>query len=110
MIAKATVRYVRISSQKARLVADMIRGKNAMPAMTQLNFTPKKAARVIGKLLKSAVSNADQKGDVDKDNLFIKTIMVNDGPIVKRMMPRARGTANRISKRTSHITIVLEER
>jgi large subunit ribosomal protein L22 len=109
MEVKAKLRFTRIAPRKARLVADLIRGKKSEEALNILTFTPKAAARIIVKLLKSAVANAAQK-KIDVDRLYVKTIMVDQGPTMKRFMPRALGRATTIRKRTSHITIVLDER
>jgi len=108
MEVKAKLRFTRIAPRKARLVADLIRGKKSEEALNILTFTPKAAARIIVKLLKSAVANATQK-KIDVDRLYVKTIMVDQGPTMKRFMPRALGRATTIRKRTSHITIVLDE-
>ena len=109
MEATAKLQNTRISPQKARLIADVIRGENAETAINALRFMPKKAARLIRKLLESAVANASQNEAIDVDTLFIKTIYVDGGPTMKRIRPRAMGRASRILKRTSHITIVLDE-
>ena len=109
MEVKAKLRFTRIAPRKARLVADMIRGKRSEEALNLLMFTPKAAARLIIKLLKSSIANADQK-KVDVDRLFVKAITVDQGPTMKRFMPRAMGRATSIRKRTSHITIVLDEK
>jgi large subunit ribosomal protein L22 len=109
MEVKAKLRFTRIAPRKARLVADLIRGKRSEEALNILTFTPKAAARVIVKLLKSAIANATQK-KIDVDRLYVKTIAVDQGPTMKRFMPRAMGRATSIRKRTSHITIVLDER
>jgi large subunit ribosomal protein L22 len=109
MEVKAKLRFTRIAPRKARLVADLIRGKRSEEALSILTFTPKAAARIIIKLLRSAIANADQK-KIDVDRLYVKTIMVDQGPTMKRFMPRALGRATTIRKRTSHITIVLDER
>lgn len=109
METKAVARNIRISPQKARLVADVVRGMNAGAAVTTLRFMPKKAARIIRKVLESAVANADQLESVDVDNLYIKEITVDGGPMLKRFRPRAQGRATRILKRTSHITITVTE-
>jgi large subunit ribosomal protein L22 len=106
-IAKA--RYIRISPRKARLVADMIRGKPAEHAVKTLQFTPKSASRIIKKVLDSAIANAENKGDIDVDTLYVKRIFVDQGPTWKRYLPRAMGRATLIQKKTSHITIVLDE-
>ncbi len=109
MEAKARAKFIRISPQKARLVADMIRGKHVEEAVTTLRFTPKKGARILRKVLESAIANATQNDTIDVDNLFVKTIFVDGGPMLKRIRPRAMGRATKILKRTSHITIVLDE-
>ena len=109
MEAKAKARFIRISPQKARLVADTIRGKNVEDAITTLRFMPKKGARILRKVVESAVANASQNDSIDIDTLFVKTIFVDGGPMLKRIRPRAMGRASRILKRTSHITVVLDE-
>jgi len=105
----ARARHIRISPFKARLVADLVRGKPVEQALQILSFTPKAAAPLIKKVLNSAVANAENKGDIDVDTLYVKTILVDGGPVWKRFQPRAMGRATPIKKRTSHITIVLEE-
>ena len=109
MEAKAKARFIRISPQKARLVADTIRGKNVDEAITTLRFMPKKGARTLRKVIESAVANASQNEAIDVDTLYMKTIFVDGGPMLKRIRPRAMGRASRILKRTSHITVVLDE-
>jgi large subunit ribosomal protein L22 len=109
MEAKAFLRGTRISPQKARLVADLVRGKDAGEAINNLRFMPKKAARIIRKLLESAVANASQNEAIDIDTLFVKKIFVDGGSTLKRMRPRAMGRASRILKRSSHITVILAE-
>jgi large subunit ribosomal protein L22 len=109
MEAKARARFIRISPQKARLVADTIRGKNVDEAITTLRFMPKKGARTLRKVLESAVANASQNEAIDVDTLYVKTVFVDGGPMLKRIRPRAMGRASRILKRTSHITVVLDE-
>jgi len=109
METKAVAKYIRISPQKARLVADVVRGMKADTAVTTLRFMPKKAAQIIRKVLESAVANADQRDSVDVDSLYVKEIMVDGGPMLKRFSPRAQGRATRILKRTSHITVVVDE-
>jgi large subunit ribosomal protein L22 len=111
MEASAVVRHVRQSPRKVRIVANMIRGKSVEEALGILKLLPKKSARVIEKLLNSAAANADDKskGKVDVDALYVKSIGVDNGPIIKRWMPRAMGRANRVNHRTSHITIVVDE-
>jgi len=109
MEAKAMLRYARISPRKARLVVDAIRGKEVGEALRALSFTDKKAAPMVAKIVRSAVANAEQKGVNDPDKLFVKSTFVNEGPTIKRFMPRAMGRATQILKRTSHITVVLAE-
>lgn len=109
MEAKAIVRYIRISPQKARLVADLIRGKDVETAINVLRFMPKKGARIIRKVVESAIANAGQNESIDVDTLFIKKIFVDGGPMLKRIRPRAMGRASRILKRTSHITVIVAE-
>ena len=105
----AILRTARISPQKARLVADQVRGLPASRALDLLKFSDKKAAHMIHKLLWSAVSNAENNVGADADELKVKTIMVDEGPSLKRFMARAKGRGTRIVKRTSHITIVVGE-
>ena len=109
MEAKAFLKGTRISPQKARLIADLVRGENAESAINNLRFMPKKAARIIRKLLESAVANASQNEAIDVDTLYVKKIFVDGGSMLKRIRPRAMGRASRILKRTSHITVVLDE-
>ncbi len=108
METQAKLRNVRLSPRKARLVVDMVRGKGIQEAMNILQLSPQKTAPVLSKLLKSAVANAEQKGVSDVDQLFVKTVMVDQGPVLKRFLPRAQGRASRIRKPTSHITVVLD--
>ncbi len=109
MEARAIAKYVRIAPRKVRLVIDLVKGKRVDEALAILDFTPKRAAKVIKKLVKSAVANAEQNPDVDIDNLYVKKIYADHGPILKRIRPRAVGRAYLIRKRTSHITVVLDE-
>ena len=109
METKAVGKYIGISPQKARLVADTVRGMNADQAITTLKFMPKKGAKILRKVIESAVANATQDDQVDVDNLFIKKVTVDGGPSLKRIRPRAMGRATKIIKRTSHITVVLDE-
>ncbi len=108
METQAKLRNVRLSPRKARLVVDMVRGKGIQDAMNILQFSPQKTAPILSKLLKSAVANAEQKGVSDVDTLFVKTVVVDQGPVLKRFLPRAQGRASRIRKPTSHITVVLD--
>lgn len=109
MEAKAVAKYIRISPQKARLVADVVRGKDVGEALTTLRFMPKKGARLLKKVIESAVANADQNEAIDIDTLYVKAIEINGGPMLKRFRPRAMGRATRILKRTSHITVIVAE-
>lgn len=106
---KAQLNYLRISPRKTRLVADLIRSKNVKEAENILVFTYKKAGEPFLKLLKSAIYNAKNNFNLKEDSLFIKELKVDKGPTLKRWMPRARGRAKKINKRTSHITLVLTE-
>jgi len=109
METKAVAKYIRISPQKTRLVADVVRGMDVETALTTLRFMPKKAARILRKVIESAVANADQMETIDVDSLYVKSIQINGGPSLKRFRPRAMGRATRIIKRTSHITVVVDE-
>ncbi|OOR98066.1 50S ribosomal protein L22 [Haemophilus paracuniculus] len=103
-------RYARTSAQKARLVADLIRGKKVAAALEILTFTNKKAAALVKKVLESAIANAEHNDGADVDDLKVTKIFVDEGPSMKRVMPRAKGRADRILKRTSHITVVVSDR
>lgn len=109
MAVQAKLRHLRIAPRKVQLVADSIRGQHVQAALDHLLYLRKSAARPLYKLVRSAVSNADQKGGIDVDTLFVKEVTVDAGPTLKRWLPRARGRADRILKRTSHITVVLDE-
>ena len=111
MEVKALLRHTRTAPRKARLVADLIRGKNVNDAINILQFTRKRAADTFQKLLKSAIANAEENHKVlDVEDLFVKNVRVDEGVTWKRNMPRARGTSTMIQKKTSHITLVLEEK
>lgn len=111
MIAKATARFVRMSPQKARLVVDLIRGKDVNQALLTLQFTNKRATGPIEKVVRSAVANATEKSEtLDVDNLFIEKAYINEGPRLKRIRPAPMGRAFRYVRRMSHITIELGER
>jgi large subunit ribosomal protein L22 len=105
MEATAYLKGARISAQKARLVADQIRGRAVDDALNILGFSPKKAAQIIRKVLNSAIANAEHNEGADVDELKVSTIFVDEGVTLKRIMPRAKGRADRISKRTCHITV-----
>lgn len=96
-----------ISAQKARLVADQIRGLSAESAVELLQFSPKKAAKLVKKVVDSAIANAEENEGVDLDDLVVKTIFVDEGPVMKRFHARARGRGNQILKRSCHITVIL---
>jgi len=106
----AVAKYLRISPQKVRLVADLIRGKDVDVALNVLAFTPKASAPLIAKVLKSAIANAGQKEGVDVDTLVVKNVLVDEGPTLKRFRARAMGRGTRILKRMCHIKVIVEER
>lgn len=110
MSVEARIRYLRMTPRKVRAVANQVRGMNASKAVDYLTFCRRKAARPLLKAVKSALATADQRGDVDLDNLVITKLLVDQGPTHKRWLPRARGMATPILKRTSHVTLVLDER
>ena len=110
MEVSAKLKFVRSGTYKARLVADAIRGKDVNEALRTLSFMPKKAATIMKKLLESAVANAEDRKVIDVDNLYVKTLRVDEGPHYKRFRPRAQGRAFPVRKKTSHINIVLDER
>ncbi|CAK0773396.1 50S ribosomal subunit protein L22 [Gammaproteobacteria bacterium] len=107
---KATLRYAHISAQKARLVADMVRGLPVGQALNVLAFTNKKAAGIVKKVLESAIANAEHNEGADVDDLRVSAIWVDGGPVAKRMHPRAKGRGSRILKRTSHVTVQVADR
>lgn len=107
---EATLKYLRITPRKVRVVAGAIRGAKVGKAMDYLKFSQKGAAKPLAKLLKSAIVNASREKGVDVDTLYIKELRVDQGPTMKRQLPRARGMATQILKRTSHVTMVLGEK
>ena len=111
MEAKASLRYLRITPRKVRVVADLIRGKKVGAALAQLAYVEKRAALPVAKLLRSAVANADQasKGQVDVDQLYVVELQVGQGPSLRRFMPRAMGRAFKVLKKTSHVSIVVAD-
>ncbi|ADQ15334.1 50S ribosomal protein L22 [Halanaerobium hydrogeniformans] len=109
MEAKAVAKHLRITARKARLVTDLIKGKDVNTAVAILKNTPKKAAKMVEKVLNSAVANAENNHDMFVDDLIVKEAFVNEGPTMKRWKPRAQGQASPIKKRTSHITVVLSD-
>jgi len=110
MEARAISRQLRIAPQKARLVVDLIRGKSVGEALMILDFVPKKAARMVTKTLKSVIANAENTQRVDVDRLYVSKATVDPGTTMKRFLPRAHGRATPLRKRSSHITIVVDER
>jgi len=109
MESSAKLTSVRLSPRKTRLVVDLVRGKVIQEALNTLRFLPQPSAKQIAKLLKSAVANAEQKGVSDVDRLYVKTIYVDGGAVLKRFLPRAMGRASKIRKPTSHICVTLSD-
>jgi large subunit ribosomal protein L22 len=110
MEARAVTRHMRISPQKGRLVADLIRGKQVEQALLILRFTPKKAARILTKTLRAAIANATDTQNLDPDRLYVKRTYLDGGTTLRRFTPRAHGRATPLRKRTSHFTVVVDER
>jgi large subunit ribosomal protein L22 len=110
MEARAVARYIRVSPRKARVVIDLIRGKAVGEAQAVLRFNARAAAEIVGKVLDSAVANAEHNLKIKPETLFVSEAFVNEGPTLKRIRPRAMGRAFRINKRTSHITVVVKQR
>lgn len=106
---QATAKYVRISSRKVKIVIDLIRGKQLGEAVSILMNTPKAAAKPVLKLVKSAAANAENNQGIDPETLYVAEAFANEGPTLKRFRPRAQGRASRIRKRTSHITVILDQ-
>ncbi len=109
MEVSASLKFIRISPRKMRVVADLVRSTTVDKALAQLKFMNKRAAKPIEKIIKSAVANAEHNLEIKQDNLFLKTITVDDGPTLDRWMPRAHGRATPIRKRTSHVKVILSE-
>jgi large subunit ribosomal protein L22 len=109
-MVNATAKYVRIAPRKAGEMADLIRGKKVSEAKAILALNSRVAAKVVGKVLASAVANAENNHDLDADDLYVTQAYVNGGPTIKRFKPRAMGRATRIRKRTSHITVCVDEK
>jgi large subunit ribosomal protein L22 len=109
MTTSATLKFTHLSPQKMRLIADQIRGMSADRAVTLLSFSNKKGAKIIKKVLESAIANAENNDGADIDELKITSVEVNQGPTMKRLRPRARGRADRIIKRTSHLIVKVSE-
>jgi len=110
MEIKAAARFVRISPRKVRLVMGQVRGKKAEEALNALAFAPQRGAGIVKKLIHSAVANAQENAGMDVDSLYIAKIYADEGPTLKRWRPRAQGRATRIRKRTSHLTVILDEK
>ncbi len=110
MEVRATTKYVRVSPRKARIVVDLVRGKSVEQAREILAFTNRGIAETVEKTLNSAVANAEHNNNLNPNALVVKKAFVNEGPTLKRIRPRAKGSASRINKRTSHITIVVAPR
>ncbi|MCL2215994.1 MAG: 50S ribosomal protein L22 [Defluviitaleaceae bacterium] len=106
----ATHKFARISDRKARIVLEQIKGRDVVSAKAILDYNPRYGAYLVGKVLKSAVANAEENHSLDTSELFVEEVIANQGPTLKRIQPRAKGRAYRINKRTSHITIILNER
>lgn len=110
MEATAKLSFARLSPRKTRLVVDMVRGRSIQDALNILRFSAQPSAKIVASLLMSATANAEQKGVSDLDRLFVKSIFVNAGTVLKRFLPRAMGRASRIRKPTSHIHVVLSDK
>ena len=108
--ARATLKFARISSRKAKIVIDLIRGKSVDEALAIVKFTPKASSEIIEKLLKSAIANGENNHGMSHNKMYVAEIYANQGPTMKRIRPAAKGSAVRIRKRTSHITVVLREK
>ena len=109
MDVRAVLKYVRISPQKVRSIVGAIKGKPVEDGLSLLKFMPQKAAKIVEKIVRSAVANADQQTEIDVDSLVIRNIVADQGPTLKRFRARARGRGTRILKRTAHITVILSE-
>ena len=107
---RATAKYVRMAPRKVRMVVDTIRNKDVDKALEVLSFSTRAAAEPVSKVLRSAIANAENNNDLRSNNLYVKYAYVDEGPTLKRIRPRAKGSASRINKRTSHITIVVAPR
>ena len=110
MEVKAVAKNVRLTPRKVRLVLDLVRGKDVKEALAILKFTPRNTAPVVSKLIKSAVANATNNHQMNEGKLYVKTIYADEARVLKRWMPRAKGSASQILKRSSHITVVVDER
>lgn len=110
MEARAIAKYIRISPRKVQEVADLVRGKSVNEALAILEFTNKRGAGILKKVVSSAVANAENNNDMDRENLYIAEVYANQGPTLKRFRPRAQGRAFMIRKRTSHVGVVVKEK
>jgi large subunit ribosomal protein L22 len=110
MEVKARLSHARIAAQKCRLIADQIRGKDVESALQLLTFSPKKGAAIMKKVLESAIANAEHNEGADIDELKVSRVFVDEGPTMKRIRPRAKGRADRIFKRTSHVTVAVSDK
>ena len=110
METRAVAKFVRVSPQKVRLIMDEVRGKKVEEALNKLTFTPNKGAGILKKLIDSAVANAEQNSGANVDKLYVAKIFADEGPTLKRFRPRAMGRATRILKRSSHLTVILDEK
>lgn len=109
MEIRAVLRYVRISPRKVKYIVDTVKGESVEIGLNKLRFMPQKAAKILEKIVKSALANADQNPEIDVDSLVIKNVTADQGPVLKRFRARARGRGTRILKRTSHITVILAD-
>lgn len=109
MEVRAVTKNVRISAEKARHIARLLQGKSVKEALAIVDLSPRKAATLLGKTLRSAIANAENNNDLDRNDLIVKEAVIGVGPTMKRFRPRARGSASRIRKRTSHLNIVLTD-
>ena len=110
MTTSATLKFTHLSPQKMRLIADQVRGMSVDRAVTLLSFSNKKGAKIVKKVLESAIANAENNDGIDIDELKVAAVEVNQGPVMKRLRPRARGRADRLLKRTSHLTVKVSEK
>ena len=109
MEVRAVSKYVRVSPRKVRMIVDAVKGKPVESGLNALKFMPQKAAAIVAKTIRSAVANAEQNSELDIDQLVIRNVIADQGPTLKRWRARARGRGTRILKRTSHITVILDE-
>ncbi len=110
MEVTATLNYARITPRKMRLVGDLVKGLPIEKASSQLQFSQKRGSKLLSVLLTSAIANAKEKGGIDVEHLYVKNVMVDDGPMFKRYIPRAMGRATKVRKKMSHVTVILDEK